>query len=1637
MLFAVVASPLQAQSVWTSFSSASWSDMNAWSPTGVPTSHDTTHLVFGTGANITATNNLGFFLLNEILFSSQSNMDVTVLDGDELRLLTSSLAELPEIRLTESGSATISSTITYVGNTTVSNSGSGSLLLNGSQLITRGTKQTFINEGSGTLSLADGITYDDVAGSVAGTGVVLNFINNSTSLNAGSFTVGNMPSMGAATFNIGGTGTVTFSGNTSGGLFDDFAVLNVLTGATFDFAGNGESMGALSGAGTINIRGGVGLSLSGYFEVSGKLTGTVAAAITFDGATHTTVLSNATNDYTGATTLTQGKLIINANAPSGSAGALGNATSEVLVGSTSGATNASLLIGEENVTIGRIIRLRSGNTGISTIGGLNDSGTATFSGNVILGTNSTAAKGLTVLSTKGGTVEFTGALQRATGATGTADTLTVTGGGTTVLKGANTFTGATTVSGGTLVLDYTSQNNSKLSQTATLTLNGGSLQVLGNASAVTSQTINGLVLGNSAGTLGGGGRLVVTTSGQNTMLNLGTLTRNRGATMDFSTVQSAGGTARIVTTSGNTPTNILGAYATFNRDDWAVVSGGDIAALNSANYTLGAFGAGLHTSLAASTSAGTGATSHTLRLTDAGAVTFAAAANILTLESGGLLVASSAGATSIGTAAVRGNLVSGTGELIIHQNSTAGALTINSLITGTATVTKTGDGRLILTGANSYSGNTYINGGIVEVTNAASLGAFASGTTNGVFINGGTLVLSAANALTGGTSGGYRQITVGSAGATIDLRADQALSQGNLKGTGTLTKTGTGTLVVGSAQNTFTGDIIIEQGAIVMNSAQLNSAANIYVMTNGSYTITDDGTGTFTLATAGRFVLNGNGYLNNGALRLNDQSTTSASQDPRTTINREVVLETTSRIQVDNGSAVGSYSQLSLTANVYGAGGLVKSGSGGLVLTARDNTYSGATEVQDGLLAIDSGNDRLPTGTTVTLGTGATSGILKLNGYSQTLAGIATSGTGTANAVIGGNAANTSLLEVDVASGSQTYGGSLGGTGTTTLGGNYHTSNNLDFVKSGDGSLQLNAANTYSGDTTVEEGTLSLGNSKALGGAGFSYANTAGITTVKTGAKLDLNGQADVQEVIVLNGTGLNGAGALVNQNTNSTASLGNGVASLTVTSVNATGWAGASSVDVGAPASGTSAIASASFGLGTGSISVTNGGTAFTLSNGAVSVSGGGGTGAVLTLNHGLTNANFVVAAGTTTYSVAPNVTLQNGATGVAILDGNGLVTGINITSPGSSFSGAPTATFTGGTVSFSGTNPVATGNANNFTVVGVNVVNPGTGYTSTPTITITRTGGTTAAAVVDSSKFVLNGFTVTNAGSGYTASPTVTITNSGGTATATATANLTSVYLASDSSVGGDGNLILNPVISGNHALEKVGSGTTTLNGANVYSGTTTVREGILLANNATGSATGTGSVQVVSGATLGGTGSVAGAASQSITTDADSNLIVGSQHGAAEAAQDLVFGDSAIASNVSVNLHGTLQFDLTGAGSFAVLGDSSYNTLGGGNDLLEIFTTGTINLDGATILIAALDTTAWQDGHTWKLIDWSNVPYSSLSTEGVTLGTTTVANYTLTQSITADGYYITAVVPEPGRALLVILGSAVCLFVRRRRC
>ena len=220
----------------------------------------------------------------------------------------------------------------------------------------------------------------------------------------------------------------------------------------------------------------------------------------------------------------------------------------------------------------------------------------------------------------------------------------------------------------------------------------------------------------------------------------------------------------------------------------------------------------------------------------------------------------------------------------------------------------------------------------------------------------------------------------------------------------------------------------------------------------------------FTNSSGAAFTLTGNSVEmvgTNAAITQNSIYLQSISNDLTLTENTTL-----------NGNGSGA---VTLSGGLNGGGTLTKSGTSTFILSGA-NSYTGATAIKNGTLALGGGDNRLPTGTTVTLGDGTTndSGVLKLDSHIQTVAGLLTAGTGTGNRVVNGNA-TAATLTVNVGTGTNTFGGILGGTGTND--------NNFNLTKTGAGTFILSGTNTHSGTTTITDGTLQVDGSGAIASA--------------------------------------------------------------------------------------------------------------------------------------------------------------------------------------------------------------------------------------------------------------------------------------------------------------------------------------------------------------------------------------------------------------------------------------------------------------------------------------------------------------------------------------------------------------------------
>jgi autotransporter-associated beta strand protein len=176
---------------------------------------------------------------------------------------------------------------------------------------------------------------------------------------------------------------------------------------------------------------------------------------------------------------------------------------------------------------------------------------------------------------------------------------------------------------------------------------------------------------------------------------------------------------------------------------------------------------------------------------------------------------------------------------------------------------------------------------------------------------------------------------------------------------------------------------------------------------------------------------------------------------------------------------------------VEGTGGLMKTGAGAVTLSGQ-NSYAGDTTVDQGALVLAGGDDRLPVGTSVTLGDDdGNSGVLQLGDGSgpcnQEIAGLVCDGVGSGNRVVGGNS-DAGTLTLDVPNGkAPAFYGVLGGSG--------QYEDFLKVIKSGSGTQKLYSLSTYNGGTILENGTLYACSNDALGiGIGDTPATDGAIT---------------------------------------------------------------------------------------------------------------------------------------------------------------------------------------------------------------------------------------------------------------------------------------------------------------------------------------------------------------------------------------------------------------------------------------------------------------------------------------------------------------------------------------------------------------
>ncbi|MBE2284104.1 MAG: autotransporter-associated beta strand repeat-containing protein [Prosthecobacter sp.] len=216
----------------------------------------------------------------------------------------------------------------------------------------------------------------------------------------------------------------------------------------------------------------------------------------------------------------------------------------------------------------------------------------------------------------------------------------------------------------------------------------------------------------------------------NTTLTLGNaaanLTRKAGSSLAF--LEDGNGAVNISATGlSTTDGDFLGSWAVYGSaaggvTDWAARQGTTgVQALTA--YTSDAFGAGLHTNLTTGIALGADTNTATVRFEGAGALNLGG--HTLTVDEGGILVpATNAGAVSITNGTLTSGWTGGSNDLMLHHYGT-GIASVSAVIAdnaGKVNLVNAGDGTTVLTGSNTYTGDTYLNGGVVQISSDANLG---------------------------------------------------------------------------------------------------------------------------------------------------------------------------------------------------------------------------------------------------------------------------------------------------------------------------------------------------------------------------------------------------------------------------------------------------------------------------------------------------------------------------------------------------------------------------------------------------------------------------------------------------------------------------------------------------------------------------------------------------------------------------------------------------------------------------------------------------------------------------------------------------------------------------------------------------
>ena len=366
----------------------------------------------------------------------------------------------------------------------------------------------------------------------------------------------------------------------------------------------------------------------------------------------------------------------------------------------------------------------------------------------------------------------------------------------------------------------------------------------------------------------------------------------------------------------------------------------------------------------------------------------------------------------------------------------AGSMTAS--LSSTTDLLKTGSGTFAFdTRASNRSSATRVEGGVLQVSSGTALG------TGEVTLAGGTLRIAAGsqfNPVTAQVStlvldGGAVDTTVAAASrlaaTTLDLRSGTVALR--LSGTGSLSKTTAGTVLLSGDNSAYTGAVTVSDGVLQLGTSTGLGSASV-VLEGGTIELSGS-------TIVGYFEQTG-GTVTGGTLISSQILTESGTLDS----------------VIADGVTVINFSPRTINA------GILKRTAGVTEVTAA-NTFTGVVNVQAGTLRL-AGEGAFASASSLATRQGGT---LDLNGKSQTLRGIG--GDGAITLGTGGALTVSSVSD-------STFDGTLSGAGTLT--------------KSGAGTLTLTGTASHTGATSVSGGKLVVNGTLGSGDLMVAYGSVLG-----------------------------------------------------------------------------------------------------------------------------------------------------------------------------------------------------------------------------------------------------------------------------------------------------------------------------------------------------------------------------------------------------------------------------------------------------------------------------------------------------------------------------------------------------------------